>query len=156
LHRTFVAYGDALAAEVEPFGIRVVTLIPGGFPTPGPNGHPTLSNPATSYPTFKRIDDYAPLRERFEEYIQTMTGSQPNEPQAFAELVVDVVRGEGVMRNTADGSLKPWPTRLVVGSDSQRDIRLKIAEIDKTMAEYPEFITHTNRTDVEQDNALRN
>ena len=85
-----------------------------------------------------------------------MTGSQPNEPQAFAKLVVDVVRGEGVMRNAADGSLKPWPTRLVVGSDSQRDIRLKIAGIEKTMAEYPEFITHTDRADVEQDNALRN
>ena len=139
---------------MEPFGIRVVTLIPGGFPTPGLNGRPTLSNPATSHPTFQRIDDYAAIRERLDEYIRKMTGSQPNEPQAFAELVVDVVRGEGLMRN-ADGSLKPWPTRLVVGSDSQRDIHLKIAEIERTMVDYPGFVTFTDRTN-QQDNQAQN
>jgi hypothetical protein len=130
-------------------------MVPGGFPTPGPNGRPTLSNPAVSYPNFKRIDDYAAFRTLFEEYTQKLAGSQPNEPQAFAELVVDVVRGEGLMRN-ADGSLKPWPTRLVVGSDAQRDIHLKIAGIEKSMADYPEFIIHTDRTNSQQDNALRN
>lgn len=152
---TFAAYGDALSAEVEPFGIRVVTMIPGGFPTPGLNGRPTLSNPAVSYPTFNHIDDYAPFRKVFEEYTQKLAGSQPNQPQAFAELVIDVVRGEGLMRN-ADGGLKPWPTRLVVGSDSQRDIGLKIAEIEETMADYPEFITRTDRTNLHQDSAPRN
>lgn len=139
------AYADALALEVEPFGIRLATLIPGGFPTEGPNGFPSRSNPAASHPSFTSIDDYEPAKQLFDGYIAKLVGNQSNDPAKFSVLVADLVRGEGLMLRE-DGTLKPWPARLVIGSDAERDIRLKIASIESTMEEYPEFTRFTDRT----------
>lgn len=135
-----VAYGEALAVEVAPFNVRVTTLVPGGFPTAGINGRPDTNNPATSYPSYSRIGDYIPQHEKWDEYAATLAaGVQSNDPLAFASLVADVVRGEGVMLG------KTFPSRLVVGSDAASDIRLKVADIEETMATYPEVITYTDR-----------
>lgn len=83
---------------------------------------------------------------------EKLKGSQPNDPEKFARLVVDVVRGEGLMvkenetgQSGGESELKPWPARLIVGSDAERDVRMKINEVEKGLKEYSEFIHFIDR-----------
>jgi NAD(P)-dependent dehydrogenase (short-subunit alcohol dehydrogenase family) len=135
------AYGETLAIEVAPLGVRVLTLIPGGFHTlGGKTGAPVLEGPASAFPSFKVIDDYAPLRARAEARLAGLPGTQPGDPNKLAELLVDVVRGEGVWKG------REWPaeSRLVVGSDSEADVKIKIASMEKSMSEYEDIVRFTD------------
>lgn len=49
----------------------------------------------------------------------SVSGSEKGDPVKAMEVVVDVVRNEGVAKG------KPWPGLLVLGEDSERDIRNK-------------------------------
>ncbi|KAF8310195.1 NAD(P)-binding protein [Clavulina sp. PMI_390] len=123
------AYGETLAKEVAPFGIRVLTLIPGGFFTDGNTASPTLDT--------HHIDDYQALHDRMNAIMKVFPGSQPNDPTKYAPLLVDVVRGEGVMRDeTKGGELRPWPERLVIGSDAVLDARRMFSSWEKSIEEY--------------------
>jgi hypothetical protein len=132
-----LAYGETLAKEVAPFGIRVLTIIPGGFFTEGTTGKPL---PPTH--TFK-FDDYKPLHDYFTNYLNTFPNSQLGDPNKYAELVLDVVRGEGQMR-TAGGELRPWPERLVVGSDAIADIKGAFSNWEKSIEEYEDLAKSTD------------
>jgi len=135
--------GEVMALELAPFNIRVLTLIPGGYHTDSTTGNPTLKNPGNSYPGYVDIDDYAPHRARMQNYLDTFPGSQPGDPKLLAEVIVDVIRGEGVMK-TADGSLRKWPERLVMGSDAERDIRGKMESYSNTMTEWKDVLSSTD------------
>lgn len=56
---------------------------------------------------------------------------------------MDVVRGEGQMR-TVEGGLRPWPERLVVGSDAVAEIRRTFANWEKTLEEYGDLARSTD------------
>lgn len=111
------AYGETLAQEVASFNIRVLTLIPGGFFTDGTTGTPILP-PLT-------IPDYAPLYTSFQKLLETFSGSQIGEVEKYGRLVVDVVRGEGLMKNEGTGEVRRWPERLFVGTDCIDAVRLQ-------------------------------
>jgi len=136
--------GEILAVEVAPFNIRVLTVVAGGNATDGQTGNPTLRNEATSYPSFMGIDDYAPMRELMESLLKNLRGKQLGDPDKAVEVILDVVRGEGVMR-TADGELRKWPERLVLGSDAEYDIRNTARSYEKTMEEWHDVLVRTDR-----------
>jgi len=58
-------------------------------------------------------------------------------------VILDVVRGEGVMR-TADGGLREWPERLVLGSDAEYDIRKTVESHEKGMEEWHDVLVSTD------------
>lgn len=142
-----IAYGDALAAEVAPFGIRVLTLLPGGFyTTGGVKETPTLNTLATDYPGYRPISDYDAPRAQAKRMLKSLPGTQPGDLAKFAQVLVDVVKGEGVWEG------REWPegSRLVIGSDSERVIKTKIASMEKGMRDYKDVITFTDRPEVVQ------
>lgn len=130
--------------ELSAFNIRVLTVIPGGFFTDGTTGTPSLNSPGNAYEGYKDIDDYAPFRARFNEYLKTFPGSQIGDPDKFVEVVIDVVRGEGVMKKE-DGALRSWPERLILGSDCETDIRLRIESHENTMKDWADVIKSTDK-----------
>jgi NAD(P)-dependent dehydrogenase (short-subunit alcohol dehydrogenase family) len=106
---------EALAAEIEPFGIRTMIIEPGFFRT-------ELLEPASTTFAELSIDDYA---ERTAETIpawQAMNGKQAGDPAKLARALVQL----------ADGA-EP-PLRWVAGEDAvarvEEKARLLLAQVD--------------------------
>lgn len=151
-----IAYGETLAKEVAPFNIRVLPLIPGGFHTHGKGG-----NPVTPPPPGPGFEDYMPLYKWFKKLAEGLGGTQIGDPDKFATLIVDVVRGEGIMlegnreaeaedgnrdeKIDGEGRVRPWPERLVVGSDAIADIKATFKSWEQSMDEYGDLARSTDR-----------
>ncbi|KZT05044.1 NAD-P-binding protein [Laetiporus sulphureus 93-53] len=92
---------ETLAAELAPFNIRVLLIVPGEFRTPGNGKRPYALN--------HHVQDYDGAREatiqRLEEHFKHVRG----DPAKAMELLVDVVRGEGKAKG------RPFPARLLLG-----------------------------------------
>ena len=54
------------------------------------------------------------------------------------EVVVDIVRGEGVAKG------KPWPGLLVLGEDADHDVRRKCEMTLRTLDEWKDVSTNLN------------
>lgn len=131
------SFGEHLAAELTPFNIRVLTVIPGGFFTEGTTGIP--SAPECTIP------DYQPLHDAFAKIIKTLPGTQLGSPSKYAEIVVDVIRGEGIMRDEKrEGGVRPWPERLPLGSDAVLDARKTFKSWEATFTEWMDVISSTD------------
>ncbi|KAF8312747.1 NAD(P)-binding protein [Cantharellus anzutake] len=148
--------GETLAAEVAPFNIRVLTLIPGGFHTEGIVGNPVI---VPSHPNHIRISDYDAFRRDLESRMKKLPGTQLGDPDKLAEVVTAVVGGEGIMtgeRSTSssedhagdvtESNIRPWPKRLFLGSDAEKDVRDRMAEMNQTMIEWSDVLKSTDRT----------
>lgn len=130
--------GETLATELAPFNIRVLTLVPGGFRTDGTTAFPSLANASSALSSYHAFPDYEPLRAQMQSFLDNTNGKQLGSPDTFAEIVLDIVRGEGV----AVG--KPWPERLVMGSDSAIDIRGKMQSYERGMVEWVDVLKSTD------------
>lgn len=95
-----------------------------------------------------------------------MGGTQPGDPEKFARLVVDVVRGEGIMLEgggedgtgnrgwdeerkgemTGEGKVRPWPERLIVGTDAMVDVKATFKSWEQSMDEYGDLGRSTDMT----------
>lgn len=136
-----LAYGETLAKEVAPFNIRVLTVIPGGFFTEGTTGSPALIT--------HTYEDYAPLHDTMNKVIKALPGSQLGDPNKYAEVICDVVRGEGLMRDEkAEGGVRPWPGRLPVGSDAVLEARTTYQSWEKTFEDYGDLIKSTDMREI--------
>ena len=99
------AMSEALAAEVEPLGIRVVIVEPGAFRTEFGAGRMHRSQRA--------IDDYLPTVGPTRQAVDDMDGSQPGDPDRAADTILRVMNAQ-----TA-------PLRLALGDDAVESIRAK-------------------------------
>ncbi|MET8854242.1 oxidoreductase [Amycolatopsis sp. NPDC004625] len=93
---------EALAAEVAPFGVRVLIVEPGAFRTEFGGGRMHRS---------RTIDAYAVSTAGTREAVENMDGSQPGDP---AKAAAAIVRAVG--RDDA-------PLRLALGADAVEAIR---------------------------------
>jgi len=108
--------GESLASELQPFSIRVLIVQPGLFRTEGIFRYrfDEDTNP---------ISDYDKLREASAAGYHAISGTQKGDPAKGAELIVDVVRGEGAARG------RDWPLYLVLGEDAEQDVRAKCGKV---------------------------
>ncbi|MFD4195321.1 MULTISPECIES: oxidoreductase [Amycolatopsis] len=97
---------EALAAEVEPFGVRVLIVEPGAFRTEFGGARMHRS---------REIEAYRDLPTRAA--VDTMDGTQPGDPAKAAQAIVRVLDAE-----------KP-PLRLALGADAVEALRGKHAEL---------------------------
>ncbi|MFG1645231.1 oxidoreductase [Amycolatopsis sp. NPDC049252] len=93
---------EALAAEVAPFGVRVLIVEPGAFRTEFGGGRMHRS---------RTIDAYAVSTSGTRDAVEAMDGSQPGDPAKAAAAIVRAV--------TSDDA----PLRLALGTDAVEAIR---------------------------------
>ncbi|KAF9025560.1 NAD(P)-binding protein [Hymenopellis radicata] len=97
---------ETLDQELAPLGLRSICMDFGTFRT-------GLIDTTHHVPYTARIDDYRAPTEAFEKLIRDVDGKQPGDTGKAVEIIVDVVRGEGVAKGRAGG----MPSFLLLGSD---------------------------------------
>ncbi|KAF2261283.1 NAD(P)-binding protein [Lojkania enalia] len=97
-------WNDCLRQETAHLNIKSIIFELGFFRTKmmHPDNIKFRTNPITEY-------DY--VRELVGQFVQKMNGNQPGDPKKAVNIMIDVVKGEGV----AEG--KAMPTRLPLGPD---------------------------------------
>lgn len=102
------ALSEALAAEVAPFGIRVLIVEPGAFRT---------SLFGAAFRTMPALDAYAASVGPTRKYVEESAGKQPGDPVKAARAIVDAV---------AAGAPN---LRLPLGADAVTSIRAKLQQV---------------------------
>lgn len=119
------AFTETLAVELAP-KIRVLLVAPGSFRTEGIYRHGvSTSNPIPFY------DD---LRKATVVKFNSIAGTELGDPEKAMEAVVDVVRGEGVVKG------RPCPRYLILGEDAEQDVRTKSNKILDVLDEWKDVI----------------
>ncbi|KAK0194701.1 hypothetical protein F5146DRAFT_954070 [Armillaria mellea] len=96
---------ETLHAEVSPLGLRSICLDFGYFRT-------AFLSPDHRKPYVAKIDDYKEITEKVESGLQASNGTQLGNPEKGVQVMLDVVRGEGVAQG------KEFPKSLLMGSDT--------------------------------------
>ena len=98
--------------ELAPFGIKTVIVHPGSFKT----GNCIYSPYFTENP----MPIYDSLRQKSEGTFRLLGEKERGDPDKLVEVLVDVVRGEGVAAG------RPWPNYLFLGNDSIDPVKSKL------------------------------
>ncbi|KAF7980286.1 hypothetical protein HWV62_39055 [Athelia sp. TMB] len=122
---------EALNAELAPLGLRSVCVDPGYFRT-------AFLVPENRTPFASRIGDYAEGGRAADGMLQAYNGQQPGDPEKGAQLVVDIIRGEG----KAAGRVVPSVVSL--GSDAYAGIRAACEEKIRVLDEWKEVTVGTD------------
>ncbi|KXN91710.1 hypothetical protein AN958_12562 [Leucoagaricus sp. SymC.cos] len=117
--------------EIAPLGLRAVCVEPGFFRT-------KLFAPGNKTAWESRIEAYKLVTEPAEAVIEMSDGKQPGDPQKAAEIIVDLVRGEGVAKG------KPWPRFLALGPDSYAMIKEELRKASEALEEWKDVSSSTN------------
>ncbi|KAF8148007.1 hypothetical protein B0H34DRAFT_271973 [Crassisporium funariophilum] len=116
------AITETLMVELAPFNIRVLLVEPGSFRTEGIYGQP--------YFTGNPIPDYDESRKASLARFASIAGYEKGDPDKASEVIVDIVRGEGVAKGRA------WPQYLVLGEDAEADVRAKCTKVLRVLDEW--------------------
>jgi NAD(P)-dependent dehydrogenase (short-subunit alcohol dehydrogenase family) len=106
-----VGFSDALAKEVAPLGIKVITVEPSGFRTDWAG---RSANDATH-----KIEDYAETAGANQAAIRGYSGNQPGDPVRAAKAIVAAVESEYP------------PLNLLLGRAALKNARLKLDSLKK-------------------------
>ncbi|HVE56434.1 MAG TPA: oxidoreductase [Pyrinomonadaceae bacterium] len=106
-----VGFSDALAKEVAPLGIKVITVEPSGFRTDWAG---RSANDATN-----TIADYAETAGANQAAIRGYSGNQPGDPVRAAKAIVEAVESENP------------PLNLLLGRAALKNARLKLESLQK-------------------------
>lgn len=152
------AAAECLSVELAPFNIRVLNVLPGGLRTKNWDNVMSVSSRKS------RISDYDPVRRKIFAWVAAQAGNEVGDPVKAASVLVDVVKGESLVRantetarngNTmhehrdsqvglvtldSDGRGRDWPVALALGYDADRDIREKCAKVMRSLDEWKDVV----------------
>ncbi|PBK86430.1 NAD(P)-binding protein [Armillaria gallica] len=114
---------ETLHAEVSPLGLRSICLDFGYFRT-------AFLSPDHRKPYVAKIDDYKEITEKIESVLQASNGTQLGNPEKGVQIMLDVVRGEGLAKG------KEFPKSLLMGSDTFAVVQDKIQGYLKLQEEW--------------------
>ena len=84
------------------------------------------------------IADYNELRNASIAGYDSMPGRANGDPDKAAEVIVDVVRGEGVAKG------RPWPEYLFLGDGAEVAVRGKSSKVLKVLDEWVDVTRNLN------------
>ncbi|EPQ58827.1 NAD P-binding protein [Gloeophyllum trabeum ATCC 11539] len=128
-----IRLSEVLNAELQPFGVRSIYFEFGYFRT-------EMTQPERQPPLNQRIPAYKEIAEKWDAEIRAVHGKQPGCPKKGAQVVVDVIRGEG----PAAG--RDIHNTMAVGSDVYGVIEEECVATLKRLQDWKEV---TQSTDVE-------
>ncbi|KAI0041405.1 NAD-P-binding protein [Auriscalpium vulgare] len=148
------AFSDSLSREVAPFAIRVLTIMPGFFPT-------TFFTRAAStrVPEGRRLSEYATAEQGGLGidwiYPAHVRDGQVGDGRKAAQRMWEIVWGEGLARGLVEGQggKREW-VRVPLGPDSVKRMRVKLAQLAENV-DAMEPIWSSTDMDEEQIRALR-
>jgi NAD(P)-dependent dehydrogenase (short-subunit alcohol dehydrogenase family) len=114
-------FSEALAAEMNPLGVKVTVIEPGPFRTDFLGRSGKLAE--------REITDYAQTAGRAREYLKTQSGKQPGDPQKAIEAVIAV----------ADAAQPP--VHLILGKLALNRFRDNMASWEKEIAAWESVTT---------------
>jgi NAD(P)-dependent dehydrogenase (short-subunit alcohol dehydrogenase family) len=103
------AISESMAAELAPFGVRVLIVEPGAFRT---------ALFGSAFRTMPAMDAYASTVGPTRAYAAQSAGRQPGDPAKAAQAILDAVAAGGALG-----------LRLPLGADAVRSIREKLAKV---------------------------
>lgn len=118
-----------MSAEIQPFGVKTLIIQPGSFRTN--IAHPSKYN-------FPPSEAYKETMDWMRDHLAGLSGTQQGDPSRFAEVVVDLVKGQGY----AEG--KEVPTKLLIGSDTCTFRKVWRQQEQKTLEEWEPLTGNTN------------
>jgi len=107
-------YTEALAVEMQPFGIHTTLVYPGYFRT-NFLGKDSVMLPANP------VEAYANAREVEAQHINEINGNQPNDPRKAAEVLIELSNQE-----------QP-PVHFFMGVDTAAIVRTKLSTIENAI-----------------------
>ena len=126
-----LGYVDCLQKELSTFGIQSIVFEPGFFRT-------KLMNPSNSKLGTTTISDYQAFFTGLKEFFEGGDGKQPGDPIKAVELMIDVLKSEGVAKG------RTMPRRLPIGPDTIEVINARCNELLNTVKEWEDVISSTN------------
>lgn len=122
---------ETLQVEVSPLGLRSICIDFGYFRTSFLKGDHRK-------PYVAKIDDYKEITEKVESALQAYNGKQPGDPKKGVQVMLDVVRGEGVAQG------KEFPNSLLLGSDCFEGVQDQIQGYLKLQKEWEDVSKSTD------------
>lgn len=125
---------ESLRQEIAPFNIQTITFEPGFHRTKimHPDNVHIPSLPDTS------IADYDEIRKMTNEFVKGMDGNQSGDPVKAVDIMIDVVKGEGVAKG------KTKPERLPIGKGMMDALRKKCNEGLEICGEWGDIVEGTD------------
>lgn len=119
-----IGLSEALADEVKPFGINVTVIAPGYFRTSFIGTGMMIAE--------RKIDDYAPIHQRFDFLFGQMDGKQAGDPIKGAEIIIQMAK-----------EANP-PVHLLLGPDAFQILQEKQAADRREFDQWEEVSCSTN------------
>ncbi|KAJ3570408.1 hypothetical protein NP233_g4424 [Leucocoprinus birnbaumii] len=120
-----------LHEEIAPLGLRSICIDLGYFRT----SFLSSNNRSGWVP---RIEDYRPMSEKAEAALQTYNGKQPGDPEKAVEIILDVVRGDGIAKG------REFPTSLALGTDCYNTVKTESEKALKNLEEWKDVSQSTD------------
>jgi hypothetical protein len=130
---TGIGIVESLAGEVRPLGIKTLLVEPGFFRT-------AILTPENVKLPDSTIKDYEQINQGIKETLEGANGKQPGDPVRGVEIILDVVKREGV----AAGQGKEYPARLPLGTDALECLRKKCRDTLKLLDEWESIIVRSD------------
>jgi hypothetical protein len=127
---------EALSHELTPLCIRTLLMEPGRFRTKVLSATNMKALPSSS------IAEYRDRYDSIASDIGGEDGKQPGDPQKFVDILIDAVKGEGLLRG------KKLPLRLQLGKDAWEEIGAKVDGMRSDMDRLEGIIKSTDVVDV--------
>jgi len=118
-------FTEALAKEVEPFGLHATVVMPGYFRTNFLDSG-SLVTPATE------LEEYTNVRQMQKTHQEEINNNQPGDPDKAADVLIEVAQME-----------QP-PLHLLLGADAYGMAENQIKLVEKEMEAHRELATSTN------------
>ncbi|GAB1528405.1 hypothetical protein RhiTH_011599 [Rhizoctonia solani] len=125
------AVGEVLKVELDPLGIKVLTVDLGKYHTS------LLERDTNLKKASQMIPDYKPINDWFDDFRDKLAGNQPNDPKLGVLRIIEIITQSGM----ATG--KEVPARIPLGVDGKEPLIKRCQDTVEQLEEWSDIICST-------------